>query len=415
MTDEISVIVFQPTGRKFYQAQWTDPVTGLKKTRSTKKSVRRDAERVAAVWQKELMEGQYKHPSKVTWEELRDRYSAEVMPGLALKSQQKADVVLDNLEKHIKPAKVASLTTQQISKYASILRAEGKSEVTIKNYLGQVRTVLRWAKDQKLIFEVPKFNMPVRTNKATKRAVTGEEFERMLKAIPKAVGEAHAADWEFFLRGLWWSGLRLGEALALSWDDPSTLCLDFSGRRPLLSIPPDGQKNGQATLWPIPPEFYAHLMTVPEGKRTGKVFSLHSKRYKTPHLLNYYWVGKLAGDIGKAAGVKTSGKAFASAHDLRRSFGVRWSKRVMPAVLQKLMRHSSITTTMQFYAIENASETADAIWESFANTTANTPGIQEEIKPEGESQVTEDKRDTQKEQTKPEDAHYGFVNRSKGE
>jgi integrase len=39
---------------------------------------------------------------------------------------------------------------------------------------------------------------------------------------------------------------------------------------------------------------------------------------------------------------------FASTHDLRRSFGTRWSSKVMPAVLMQLMRHDSIETTMKF-------------------------------------------------------------------
>lgn len=39
---------------------------------------------------------------------------------------------------------------------------------------------------------------------------------------------------------------------------------------------------------------------------------------------------------------------FASAHDLRRSFGFRWSRRVMPTILRELMRHESIDTTMRF-------------------------------------------------------------------
>ena len=40
---------------------------------------------------------------------------------------------------------------------------------------------------------------------------------------------------------------------------------------------------------------------------------------------------------------------FASAHDLRRSFGNRWAKRAMPAVLQRLMRHENIDTTLRYY------------------------------------------------------------------
>ena len=72
--------------------------------------------------------------------------------------------------------------------------------------------------------------------------------------------------------------------------------------------------------------------------------------------------------MGNAAGVKvhvhpTTGKVkFASAHDLRRSFGERWSHRVMPQVLMELMRHESIETTNRYYVGRNAQATADIIW-----------------------------------------------------
>ena len=52
---------------------------------------------------------------------------------------------------------------------------------------------------------------------------------------------------------------------------------------------------------------------------------------------------------------------YASAHDLRRSFGFRWAKRVMPLILQKLMRHADITTTMEFYVTQNEAQTAEAV------------------------------------------------------
>ncbi len=52
----------------------------------------------------------------------------------------------------------------------------------------------------------------------------------------------------------------------------------------------------------------------------------------------------------------------ASAHDLRRTFGTRWAKRVMPAVLRKLMRHASIETTMGYYVDLDVDEMADDLW-----------------------------------------------------
>ena len=52
----------------------------------------------------------------------------------------------------------------------------------------------------------------------------------------------------------------------------------------------------------------------------------------------------------------------ASAHDLRRGFGFRWSRRIMPAVLKELMRHADIKTTMDFYVGTEAEETARMLY-----------------------------------------------------
>lgn len=87
-------------------------------------------------------------------------------------------------------------------------------------------------------------------------------------------------------------------------------------------------------------------------------------------------VGRLVSEISQAAGVKVNqspdGRVkYASAHDLRRSFGERWSSRVMPAVLQQLMRHESIETTMKFYVGRNAQSTAEVLWAAFTAALPN--------------------------------------------
>lgn len=61
---------------------------------------------------------------------------------------------------------------------------------------------------------------------------------------------------------------------------------------------------------------------------------------------------------------------YASAHDLRRSFGSRWARKVMPAVLQRLMRHESIETTMKYYVDLDADELAEELWQ--AHEAANS-------------------------------------------
>ena len=71
-------------------------------------------------------------------------------------------------------------------------------------------------------------------------------------------------------------------------------------------------------------------------------------------------------------GSSTGEVKYASAHDLRRSFCQRWSIQVLPQVLMQLARHKTIHTTMTYCAGRDAELAADATWEAFANTSANS-------------------------------------------
>lgn len=67
---------------------------------------------------------------------------------------------------------------------------------------------------------------------------------------------------------------------------------------------------------------------------------------------------------------------YATPHDFRRAFGCRWAKKVTSAVLQRLMRHDDIKTTMAFYVDLDADSLADLLWTNHkpANDTSATPG-----------------------------------------
>ena len=86
--------------------------------------------------------------------------------------------------------------------------------------------------------------------------------------------------------------------------------------------------------------------------------------------------GRGLGGDGDNAGIivnKAEGE-YASAHELRRAVGTGWAKRVMPAVLQRLMRHADIGTTMEYYVSTTADDVADDLWAKFPGTADNTPG-----------------------------------------
>jgi integrase len=172
---------------------------------------------------------------------------------------------------------------------------------------------------------------------------------------------------------LWLSGLRLGEALALSWNREAPFQADLTGRRPAFRIYGEAQKSGRDEVLPMTPDFAQFLAETPAADRVGPVFSLADRQHH--RRLEPHRVGEIVGKIGEKAGVvvnKAAGK-FASAHDLRRAFGTRWAKRVMPAVLRRLMRHSAIQTTMAYYVDLDADDLADQLWATYT-PAGNTPG-----------------------------------------
>lgn len=236
--------------------------------------------------------------------------------------------------------------------------------------MAHLRSALRWATEVGLLRSVPKIQKPKRakTAKLIKgRPITAEEFDRLLKKTRSIVGANHAKAWRRFLRGLWLPGLRLGEAMQLYRDRDDRLRIDLSGKRLMLWIPAELEKGNEDRLLPISPEFAEFLSAVPAKRRRGRVFRLAGLRIHDARP-SVEWASRIISRIGKAARVKLNTNAkngkvkFASAHDLRRSFGERWSRRVMPQVLKELMRHKSIDTTMKFYVGQNAEKTADALW-----------------------------------------------------
>tara|TARA_R110002167_G_scaffold89368_1_gene241189 strand:+ start:13799 stop:15049 length:1251 start_codon:yes stop_codon:yes gene_type:complete len=384
----IRVFLSKRKNSNFWQMRWIDPDTGREKWQSTKTNIKRDAEREAGRIEKELNEGTYYRRSTISWKDFRSRYETEVAVGHAIRTQQKIGTVFNYVETHCNPKRLVNLNETAISKMVKKLREKGLEEVTIKNSLGHLKSALEWGKSQKLIGQVPDFPKfrRARTKKAMRgRPITLEEFERMIEAIPEVIKplgksegslERHAeivASWEFYLWGLWWSGLRLEESMNLYWDREDALCVDLEGEFPMLRIRAEAEKGNKDRMLPMTPEFAEFLEDVPEDERTGPVFNPRANKQYRDRMLPSS-VSKIVADIGEKANVVVGDKGnmdkvtgerkfrFASAHDLRRAFGMRWSKRVREFELKELMRHESIATTQEFYIEENTQDTARSIW-----------------------------------------------------
>jgi integrase len=360
------------------------PESGKQIARSTGTRNQREAERTAAKWEADLREGRYNKPAKMAWQEFRERYDVDVLDAMKATTATNYSASLNVYERAMKPRRLAEVTTTNITSFVTTLRRQSLSPATIARHLRQLKVALRWAHRQGLLITLPKFDRIKQSKGSRGRAVSGEEFDRMLAAVPKVVGEAAADSWTFYLRGLDSSGLRLSESLVLRWDDgPDAIVVDYSGRHPMLRIDASAEKANTHRLLPMSPEFSRLLDEVPVERRHGRVFQ-PLDRNALPYSPTRDSIGPIVSAIGAKAGIivgertklDDEGKPvtvpkFASAHDLRRAFGFRWSRRVMPPVLKELMRHTDIATTMKYYVGVNAQATASELWRVDGNISGN--------------------------------------------
>lgn len=388
--EDVNVLVTKKKHLKFWTAYYVDPISGKQKACSTKAVTKKEAVKFAGKWEAELRSGKYKAPSKITWEEFTERFLLEHCTGLADYTVARYHVAFNKFHHHTGIKLLRNAKAETISTFQGKLREIGNAEATIACDLKHLKAAFQWAEDMGLLNEAPKVKMPKRVKGASAmkgRPINLEELERMIAKIPAVVRLADTRQWERLLWGFWYSGLRLGEAVNLFWDGNRGIIVRMDMRRPMLMIPEDSDKGHKHRLLPITPDFAEYLDTIPKDQRRGRVFPVQHKRGEPTTKRDT--IGGIIADIGTEAGVKVkdeNGKLkYASAHDLRRSFGLRWSRKVMPAVLKELMRHESIQTTMMFYVGQDAESVADAVWASVKLDTSLDTVQKRKIQSEAES------------------------------
>lgn len=352
------VKVVQPSKGKL-ALRWTNPRTGKIQQKSARTNNWREAERAAARLEADLQRGRCVVTVRIEWDEFRRRYEFEKLAGMADSTAHSSEIAFNHLERIVNPRWLVDVTSAALSNFQGKRREEGVKETTIASNLRHLRAALNWAASMELLGSVPRINMPKRSRACRLmrgRPITEAEFQRLLNAA-ESVRPGEEQIWCRFLRGLWLSGLRLGEALALGWDDTAAIKVDLSGRHARLRIWAEAEKANRDRLLPITPDFEEFLLATPTTERTGLVFRLPGRGGKQ---MQSGKCGAIVSKIGQAAGVVVNADENkpASAHDLRRSFAHRWSASLTAADLQKLLRHKSIETTLKYYAGEDSDDLA---------------------------------------------------------
>src|SRR5579872_1896412 len=70
--------------------------------------------RLMAKVEAELMTGTYRSQQQKAWEEFRQDYESQILPGLAVRTREETTAALDHFERIAKPGRVASICTPTI-------------------------------------------------------------------------------------------------------------------------------------------------------------------------------------------------------------------------------------------------------------------------------------------------------------
>jgi integrase len=332
--------------RSTLMLQWLDPDTGRRKSKSAGTNDPKRAEIARADLESDLNHGRHKEASRMSWERFRTMFEAEYVVNTRPQTRRNYADTFNLFEELCRPGMLKSITERTVSRFVGALRQRptrgrtGMMLSTIRVRLEFLHTALAWAADQKLIATCPKFPT-IKVPKKKPAPVPVESFERMLDKATDAQTRA------YLLAG-WLGGLRLREALALSWEPSSEApWLDLIHDR--IIFPAEFVKAAEDQWIPLDPVLREGLEALP--RHGDKVFRFVSR--KTGELICAEGLSQRIVKLAKKAGVRLS------MHSLRKGFGCRYAGKVPAQVLQRLMRHSNIAITMDYYAnIDDAVEAA---------------------------------------------------------
>jgi integrase len=331
--------------------QWIDPDTGRRKSRSAKTEDEKEAEKARADLEYELNHGQYQEASRLTWERFRELFEAEYAAAKRPCTQANYSGTLDAFEAVCSPSRLRSISERTVSQFAAGMREKGMMPSTIKVRLEFLHTALSWAARQKMLPAVPTFP-EIKVPRKRPQPIPAESFERLYAKAPDDMMRA------FLLCG-WLAGLRLSEAEAMEWDETQEApWLNLTRDRIIL---PAGFVKAVEDQWvPLDPVLREALEKLPrQGKKVFRFVSVSGDPITVSSLSD------------RVIALAKQAKVRLTMHSLRKGFGCRLAGKVPAQVLQRLMRHSNIKTTMDYYANIDAAVEAAILGErnSLRNST----------------------------------------------
>ncbi len=368
MSDKRIVVWVQRfTDRTNLMLLWNDP-GGRRRSKSAGTADPAEAERKRADLEYELNHGKHLGASRMTWGRFRELFEEEYLPNLRPRSRDKYREMLSIFEETARPGLLRSVNERTLAAFLTGMRQRkvrgrvGLAPYTMKVYLQMLHKALNYAVEQKLLPECPDFPS-VKVPRRKPQPVPEELFERLLAKAP-------SEEWRVLLLTAWLAGLRAGEVHALRWEAGDEAPYPDYGRGRIV-LPAGFVKAGEDQWVPLDRGLQRALEALPkDGPHVFPLVARHGRRMALDTLCSR------ARRLAARAGVKLS------LHPLRRGFGCRHAGRVPAQVLQKLMRHASIQTTMDYYANVDAA-VEEAVRGPQVSSTVYTPPAAEKRAAEG--------------------------------
>lgn len=349
----IKVYVVSEGDRAKLRMYYRDPVTGRTVRKSAGTNRMDKAQRAAANWEDEVNANRQNFGG-LGWDAFRVKFTDEHLATKSTSTKGNFRHAMNRFERDCgHTVDIREITGIVLSTWQRKLSASGLAAASVASNLRCLRVALNWAAKIGLLQSAPMVMMPA-GSRSRGRPVTLMEFVRLLRAVPASFPECPDEAVQL-VKGLWLSGLRLDEAMRLSWPDGAgrgSPVVHLEGYRyPCIEWPHGSHKARRADLTPLPPDLTRFLQRT--SQRTGLVFKLPLARST---------VGKRISAAGRAAAVSVSDSKHVTAHDLRRTFGNRWALRIHPLVLRAMMRHKSMETTLRYYVDLRLDQLGEALW-----------------------------------------------------
>lgn len=259
----------------------------------------KEAERAAVRWKDEIL----KKTASIDWDEAVRRFLTDGCRTLSEGSVGSYEQSLRLFTTLIgTPRDISAVTPISIDDFAARWRSKnaGQSEGTLARHLRAIRRLLRWCERRQIIARAPIVEMPRGSSIPTRKgySITRKQFDELLALIPKT--------WHVLFEGLWYSGLRLREALRLHWTE-GPVRLDLKGSKTRIHFEVMGHKGRRIERAPVTADFVAFLQKL--KKKSGFVLCPPTKNLSS------------VSQVTRRACAKLSFKA--TPHDLRRSFATR--------------------------------------------------------------------------------------------